>query len=75
MQIFDITYDYMYYCTMKTRPKFYQLPFSDIEFFDERYLIILEIVEGEVTKLHIVSLPHWLGFQSDKYRYHSVNLN
>ena len=75
MQIFAITYKYMYICEMKNRPTLIQLSFSDEQSCLERYMVIVEMKSGEIPKLHLVPVPTWLVFYSEKYKYYCINLN
>lgn len=66
---------YMYFCIMQNRLKFIQLSISTDENFHERYFVIAELREGQEPRLHIVPLPDWLVFYSEKYQYYCINLN
>jgi hypothetical protein len=54
---------------------FIQLSLSTDESFEARYMIVIEIVEQKIKKVHIVAIPSWLVYYSEKYRYYSINLN
>jgi hypothetical protein len=69
------TYIYMYFCNMQNRPKFIQLSISTDNSLSERYFIIAEIREEKEPRLHIIPLPDWLVFYSEKYPYYCINLN
>lgn len=65
----------MYFCNMQNRPKFIQLSISTDNSLSERYFIIAEIREEKEPRLHIIPLPDWLVFYSEKYPYYCINLN
>jgi hypothetical protein len=51
------------------------MSFSTDDSFQERFIIVVEIVEGEVPKLHLVPIPSWLVYYSKEYKFYCVNLN
>jgi hypothetical protein len=54
---------------------FIQLSFSTSDSFEARFMIIVEVINEEVQKMHLVPLPAWLVFYSEKYKFYSINLN
>ena len=69
------TYIYMYFCAMDNKPMFIQLSFSTSDSFEARFMIIVEVINEEVQKMHLVPLPAWLVFYSEKYKFYCINLN
>lgn len=60
---------------MENKPMFIQLSFSTSDSFEARFMIIVEVINEEVQKMHLVPLPAWLVFYSEKYKFYSINLN
>lgn len=60
---------------MKRRPALIQLPFWADESYTERYMIVIEAIEGETPVLHLVPVPSWLVYYSNVYKYYCINLN
>jgi hypothetical protein len=75
MQIFVITYDYMYFCHMKNKPTLTQISFNTDDSYKQRYLIIVETKDEEVPRLHLVYIPQWLVYYSKEYKYYAINWN
>lgn len=69
------TYIYMYFCHMTNKQKFLQFSVRTDESCRKRYIVIVEIVENEDPILHIIPLPDWLVFNSEKYHYNCINLD
>jgi len=65
----------MYFCNMTRKPKIIQFAFSTDDTYKERYMVVVEIVEGKYPKIHIVPVPSWLVFYSEDYLYYCINLN
>lgn len=69
------TYIYMYFCTMENKPIFIQLSFSASDSYESRFMIVVEVLAEEVQKVHLVPVPAWLVFYSEKYKFYCINLN
>jgi len=65
----------MYFYIMKDIPTFIQLSFSTDNSFEARYMIILEVINDEVQRMHLLPVPSWLVFYSEKYKFYCINLN
>lgn len=51
------------------------ISFPTYDFYKDRYLIVVELVNGEARKVHFVNVPHWLVYRSKEYKYHPTNWN
>ena len=60
---------------MKNKQKFLQLSISTDDPHRKRYFVIVEFTDNGNPKLHIIPLPDWLVFYSEKYLYYCINLN
>jgi hypothetical protein len=69
------TYKYMYFCIMENKPIFIQLSFSTSDSYESRFMIVVEVIDEEVQKVHLVPVPSWLVFYSEKYKFYCINLN
>lgn len=66
---------FCYICVMKKYPVLIQISFHSDESYKERYMIIVELVNGEVKIVHLVNVPQWLVYRSKEYKYHPINWN
>jgi hypothetical protein len=60
---------------MEYKPIFIQLPFSTSDSYESRFMIVVEVINEEVQKVHIVPVPSWLVYYSEKYKFYCINLN
>ena len=60
---------------MKNRLTFIQLSFSTNDSCQTRYMVIAEVIDEEVQKIHLVPVPPWLVFYSEEYKFYCPNLN
>lgn len=51
------------------------MSFNTDDQYQERYIIIVEVIDGEIPKIHLVPVPSWLVYYSKEYRYNPINLN
>jgi len=65
----------MYFCTMENKQKFIQLSFSTSDSYESRFMIVVEVIDQEVQKVHLVPVPAWLVYYSEKYKFYCINLN
>lgn len=65
----------MYFCNMEYKHKFIQLSFSTSDSYKARFIIVVEVISEEVQKVHLIPVPSWLVFYSDKYKFYCINLN
>jgi hypothetical protein len=75
MQNIGSTYKYMYFCRMENKPIFFQLSFNTSDSYEARFIIVVEVIGEEVQKVHLVPVPSWLVFYSEKYKFYCINLN
>ena len=64
------TYIYMYFCVMENKPKFIQLSFSTSDSYESRFMIVVEVIDQEVQKVHLVPVPAWLVYYSEKFKFY-----
>lgn len=64
-----------YICDMKKYPVLIQISFHSDESYMERYLLIVELVNGEAKIVHLVNVPQWLVYHSKECKYHPINRN
>jgi hypothetical protein len=60
---------------MNNRLTFIQLSFSTNDSCQTRYMVIVEVIDEEVQKIHLVPVPTWLIFYSEEYKFYCPNLN
>jgi hypothetical protein len=60
---------------MKNGPKFIQLGFSTGDSNLSRYMVLAEVLDQEVQRLHLIPIPSWLEYYSEKYIFYCINLN
>lgn len=60
---------------MKKKPILLQVSINADDTLNQRYIILIKVIEGEVPKLHFIPVPSWLGYHSAKYKYQRFNLD
>ena len=65
----------MYFCVMENKPKFIQLSFSTSDSYESRFMIVVEVIDQEVQRVHLVPVPAWLVYYSEKFKFYCINLN